>query len=297
MGRKLGSKNKKTKIITKTKNTNTNINNVHVHVEKTKTRKRRTTKPKETNTINPLSKTLGESRLASSNLGFHPRGLINNEPQQPTIIQTIQAPPDPRLDKLDKRTKKIKEYLKSKGDTKDNAINVNSSILATPIQSTNVDIFSDTIEPQKLKFENVTPAKKSFFSKIFSSSKKKKQMEEKPSIPLLEYKPEPENMFSTRSATAPLFAQSSIEIQTSPATPTPTGHKINQELKNLVNQLHAAHPKSKLHIGTFRSAITKKLRELGVDAAHSTTYINKMRAFYDEIYAASNGIEAAGGVM
>ena len=124
---------------------------------------------------------------------------------------------------------------------------------------------------------------------------RKKQMEEKPSIPLLEYKPE--NMFSTRSATAPLFAQSSIEIQTSPATPTPTGHKINQELKNLVNQLHAAHPKSKLHIGTFRSAITKKLRELGVDAAHSTTYINKMRAFYDEIYAASNGIEAAGGVM
>ena len=178
MGRKLGSKNKKTKIITKTKNTNTNINNVHVHVEKTKTRKRRTTKPKETNTINPLSKTLGESRLASSNLGFHPRGLINNEPQQPTIIQTIQAPPDPRLDKLDKRTKKIKEYLKSKGDTKDNAINVNSSILATPIQSTNVDIFSDTIEPQKLKFENVTPAKKSFFSKIFSSGKKKKEMEE-----------------------------------------------------------------------------------------------------------------------
>ena len=296
MGRKLGSKNKKTKIITKTKNTNTNINNVHVHVEKTKTRKRRTTKPKETNTINPLSKTLGESRLASSNLGFHPRGLINNEPQQPTIIQTIQAPPDPRLDKLDKRTKKIKEYLKSKGDTKDNAINVNSSILATPIQSTNVDIFSDTIEPQKLKFENVTPAKKSFFSKIFSSGKKKKEMEEKPNIPLLEYKPKPENIFSTRSATAPSFAQSSnIEIQTSPATPT--GHKINQELKNLVNQLHAAHPKSKLHIGTFRSAITKKLRELGVDAAHSTTYITKMRAFYDEIYAASHSIEAAGGVM
>ena len=56
-------------------------------------------------------------------------------------------------------------------------------------------------------------------------------------------------------------------------------------------------PNSKLHIGTFRSVITKKLRELGVDAAHSTTYITKMRAFYDEIYAASHGIEAAGGVM
>ena len=173
MGRKIGSKNKKTKIITKTKNTNknTNINNVHVHVEKPKTRKRRTTKPKEPN-INPLSKTLGESRLASSNLGFHPRGLINNEPQQPTIIQTIQAPPDPRLDKLEKRTKKIKDYLKSKGDTKDNAINVNSSILATPIQSTNADIFSDTIEPQKLKFD--TPAKKVFLVKYFHQVKRKK---------------------------------------------------------------------------------------------------------------------------
>ncbi len=39
-----------------------------------------------TNNINSLSKTLGESRLASNNFGFHPRGLINNEPQQPTII-------------------------------------------------------------------------------------------------------------------------------------------------------------------------------------------------------------------
>ena len=43
--------------------------------------------------------------------------------------------------------------------------------------------------------------------------------------------------------------------------------------------------------------ITKKLRELGVDAAHSNTYVNKMRAFYDEIYTASNGGDAAGGVM
>jgi hypothetical protein len=294
MSRTKGSKNKKTKIITKTKNTNknTNINNVHVHVEKPKTRKRRTPKPKEEPNINPLSNSVNAiSRGASSNLGFHPRGLINNEIQQPTIVQQIQAPPDPRLDKLEKRTKKIKDYLKSKGDTKDNAINVNSSILATPIQSTNADIFSDTIEPQKLKFD--TPAKKGFFSKIFSSSKKKK-VEEKSSIPLLEYKGD-SSMFSTRSATAPSFAQSSIEIQTSPATPT--GHKINQELKNLVNQLHAAHPNSKLHIGTFRSAITKKLRELGVDAAHSTTYINKMRTFYDEIYTASHEIEAAGGVM
>ena len=117
-------------------------------------------------------------------------------------------------------------------------------------------------------------------------------MEEKPSMPLLEYKPE--SMFSKRSPTAPSFAQSSIEIQTSPNTPT--GHKINQELKNLVNQLHAAHP-GKIHIGTFRSEISNKLRELGVEASHTTTYVNKMRAFYDEIYAASHGGDSAGGVM
>jgi hypothetical protein len=63
-----------------------------------------------------------------------------------------------------------------------------------------------------------------------------------------------------------------------------------------VNQLHAAHP-AKIHIGTFRSAISNKLRELGVDAAHSTTYVNKMRAFYDKIYAASHGGDSAGGVI
>ena len=107
MGRKLGSKNKKTKIITKTKNTNTNINNVHVHVEKTKTRKRRTTKPKEPNN-NPLSNTIGESRPASSNLGFHPRGLINNEPQQPTIIN-IQ--PTAQMNELENKLKKYKGKL------------------------------------------------------------------------------------------------------------------------------------------------------------------------------------------
>ena len=107
MPRTKGSKNKKTitKNTTKTKNVNrnTNINNVHVHVEKTKTRKKRTTKPKvEIN--NPLSNSNQLSKGASQNLGFHPRGLINNEPQQSTIMQTIQAPPDPRLEKLDKRT-------------------------------------------------------------------------------------------------------------------------------------------------------------------------------------------------
>ncbi len=75
---------------------NTNINSVHVHVEKPKTRKRRTTKPKIEPNNNPLSKSVNAiSRPSSQNIGFHPRGLINNEIQQPTIVQ--MAPPDPRI--------------------------------------------------------------------------------------------------------------------------------------------------------------------------------------------------------
>ena len=82
MPKKTGTKNKakstpKTKVINRNKNTN--INNVHVHVEKPKTRKRRTTKPKAEPNNNPLSSSIGLSRGASQNLGFHPRGLINNE--------------------------------------------------------------------------------------------------------------------------------------------------------------------------------------------------------------------------
>ena len=139
---------KKTKTTTTTKtkvinrNKNTNINTVHVHVEKPKTRKKRTTRPKTETSNKPLSNSMNAiTRGSSQNLGFHPRGLINNEIQQPTIVHQIQAPPDPRIDKLEKRSKKIKEYLKGKGDTKDNAINLNSSILATP--SAHVDIFTD----------------------------------------------------------------------------------------------------------------------------------------------------------
>ena len=118
MGHKLGSKNKKVKTTkTITKNKNTNINNVHVHGEKPKTRKRRTIKPKpeETNN-NPLSNTIGLSRPSSQNLGFHPRGLINNEPQQPTIIN-IQ--PTAQVAELEKKLKKYKDKLKSHKDAQD----------------------------------------------------------------------------------------------------------------------------------------------------------------------------------
>ena len=123
-------KEKKTKVrtITKTKNVNTNINNVHVHVEKPKPRKRRTVKPKPIEPI-PLNNNNSLNRIrrgVSNNVGFHPRGLINNEIQQPTIVQQVNPTIDPRLEKLEKRTKKIKEYLKDNRSTKETAINVNS---------------------------------------------------------------------------------------------------------------------------------------------------------------------------
>ena len=83
---------------------------------------------------------------------------------------------------------------------------------------------------------------------------------------LLEYKPE------KPGATAPDYFEEA------------NGIKITKELKNLVNQLHAAHPNSKLHMSTFRSAISRKLKELGVAQSHTNAYVKQMRDFYDEIY-------------
>jgi hypothetical protein len=52
------------------------------------------------------------SRGSSQNLGLHPRGSSNYEKQQPIIVQQLQAPPGPRIEKLKKKTNRIKEYLK-----------------------------------------------------------------------------------------------------------------------------------------------------------------------------------------
>ena len=296
MPKKTASKTK-TKTTTKTKiinrNKNTNINNVHVHVEKPKTRKKRTTKPKTEPNSNPLSNSVNAiSRGSSQNLGFHPRGLINNEIQQPTIVHQIQAPPDPRLDKLEKRTKKIKDYLKGKGDTKENPINVNSpgfqDAFETPSRNINSRLISEeTIEPNMLDFNTVTkPKKKSILTMLFSSNKKKVPETDmskrsdpfkdavEPPLLTLEYKPEkaPENP----PASAPDFMQS------------PTGKKITQELKNLVNEINARSPNKKMHQGTFRNRISSKLRELGVEAKHTDAYIRDMNKFYKEIYDAAH---------
>ena len=108
MPRTKGAKNKKPIIKKVVKSqSQKQSQTVHVHVERPKTRKKRTNKPKEQST--PILSKPSITPSVSSGL-IHTRGQINNE--QPTIIQQIQAPPDPRIDKLEKRSLKIKEYMK-----------------------------------------------------------------------------------------------------------------------------------------------------------------------------------------
>ena len=155
MPRTKGSKNKsKSKIINRNKNTN--INNVHVHVEKTKTRRRRTTKPREELHSNPLSNSIGVSRPSSQNLGFHPRGLVDNAPQQPTIIN-IQPSAD--LEKLQKKLKKYKDKLnqnKEAQDTMSKEILTNITSTPQPKQApinVTVNPFQPTVKQEKVNKE------------------------------------------------------------------------------------------------------------------------------------------------
>jgi len=155
MPRTKGSKNKsKSKVITKNKNTN--INNVHVHVEKTKTRRRRTKKTKDELHSNSLSNTMSISRPSSQNIGFHPRGLIDNQPQQPTIIN-IQPSQD--LERLQKKLKKYKEKLNQNKESQE-AMNKDllTHITSTPQQTqqpinVTVNPFQPNIKQEKIKQE------------------------------------------------------------------------------------------------------------------------------------------------
>jgi len=96
--------------------------------------------------------------------------------------------------------------------------------------------------------------KKSLFSgfKIFGGKKKTNESGTSPfsdvpmSTDLTLYEPLP---------SVPSYNQSqNMSMQT---TPQLTGIEITQELKNVVNQLHQSHPKSKIHMSSFRSAISK----------------------------------------
>ena len=152
----------KPKTTNKNTNKNTNINNVHVHVEKPKTRKKRTTKTKkEISNYNPIAASSSLSSGVSQKIS-HQRGLINNEIQQPTIIQQIQSLPDPRLDKLEKRTKKIKEQLKeNKNNTSPQPF---QDAYETPLipQKTNIRLKPENISPKVLSFDEVSKPKKFF---------------------------------------------------------------------------------------------------------------------------------------
>ncbi len=107
-----------------------------------------------------------------------------------------------------------------------------------------------------------------------------------PSEPLLtlEYRP------SKPSATSPIFIEAQTTTTELQTTPMKTGTEIRRQLKNLVNQLHHLHPNSKLHMSTFRSAIAKRLRELGVESSHTDAYVKEMRVFSDELYKGSKEI-------
>jgi hypothetical protein len=296
----------KTKTNIKSTNKNTNINNVHVHVEKPKTRKKRTTKPKTNiSNINPIASSSSLSQGVSQKIN-HQRGLINNEIQQPTIIQQIQSLPDPRLDKLEKRTKKLKEQLKENKNSTSSQTQTEQRFqdaFETPSGPRNTNsrlITEENITPNKINFKESStskPKKKGFFD-FFSSSKKKVPEIEmskrekdpfkdsiEPSQPqpllALEYKPESIYISEKPPATAPEFKQS------------PTGRRITQELKNLVNEIHAANPNKKMIQGPFKQKISVKLRELGVEPSHTAQYLKDMNLFYKEIFDASRDIQPA----
>ena len=208
MPRTKGSKNKsKPKIINRNKNTN--INNVHVHVEKTKTRRRRTTKPREELHSNPLSNNIGVSRPSSQNLGFHPRGLIDNQPQQPTIIN-IQPSAD--LEKLQKKLKKYKDKLnqnKEAQDTMNKEILTNLTSAPQPTKQAPINVtvnpFQPTVKQEKL------PTKKSIVR--FPKSKTKSGTIFKPS--------ELDETASIASATP--------QKVTPPPSPRPTPQPVDEE--------------------------------------------------------------------
>jgi hypothetical protein len=65
---------------------------------------------------------------------------------------------------------------------------------------------------------------------------------------------------------------------------SPTGKKIIQELKILVNEIHAKSPNKKMLQGPFKNRISTRLKELGVESNHTDAYLRDMNKFYKAIY-------------
>ena len=148
---------------------------VNINIEKPKTRKKRTITKKE-----PIIKPITQYFQPSIDQAMrHKRGSMNIElQQQPTIIQQPLIDPELKfkLDKLEKRTKKIKEGLKQNQPianiqpqtAKIKETPGQTSIIGTGVVDNKGDVFSDAIEtpmkPKQINFEKP----KSIFSKLLS---------------------------------------------------------------------------------------------------------------------------------
>ena len=263
---------------TKQKQTQKQI--VNINIEKPKTRKKRIVKRQET-----IQKPITQYYQPSIDQSMsHKRGSMKIDLQQPTIIQQPLIDPELKfkLDKLERRTKKIKEGLKQNQPTA-NVQAQTAKIKETPVQQSNIgtgiveDIFSDAIEspaqPKKLNFEKP----KSIFSRLLSPFRSSKPALTGPKeFPLLEYSARSEETLPP--STAPTYVE------------TPTGKVINEDLQLLIRQLHAGHPSSRIHRNTIRSAVSKRLKELGVGPQHTDKYEKDMREYYNKIFNESNSI-------
>jgi len=252
---------------------------VNINIEKPKTRKKRTVTKQGYAEPKPITQYYQPSIDQSMR---HKRGSMNIDLQQPTIIQQPLIDPELKfkLDKIERRTQKIKEGLKQ-----NQPVNVTvpqiaklketpgqQSIIGTGIVDEKSDIFSDAIEtpvkPKKLDFDKP----KSMFSRLLSPFRisRPKALTGPKEFPLLEYSSRSEETLPP--STAPTYVE------------TPTGKIINEELQLLIRQLHAAHPNSKIHRNTIRSAVSRKLKELGVGPQHTDKYEKDMREYYAKIF-------------
>ena len=97
---------------------------VHVHIEQKKSVKRRGKSRPKAESSNPFMSSGSINRGISQNLGNLGRGQVMNEPQMPTILQNIQPVVDPKIEKLLKRSQKVKEYIKEHGGTSKKPIDI-----------------------------------------------------------------------------------------------------------------------------------------------------------------------------
>jgi len=263
---------KKTKVeAPKQKQTQKQI--VNINIEKPKTRKKRIVKRQET-----IQKPITQYYQPSIDQSMrHKRGSMKIDLQQPTIIQQPLIEPEIKfkLDKLERRTQKIKEGVKQNQPIS-NIQAQTAKIKETPVQQSNIgtgiveDIFSDAIEtptkPKRLDFGKP----KSIFSRLLSPFRSSKPALTGPKeFPLLEYSSRSEETLPP--STAPSYIEK------------PTGKVINEDLQLLIRQLHAAQ-NSKIHRNTIRSAVSKKLKELGVGPQHTDKYEKDMREYYAKIF-------------